>query len=87
MPVRTYFVLEAAMEDGRDNGHMVLIEATANQVNQSGGYTGMKPAAFIVYAQRIAQKVGLDEGQLIVGGDHLWPLTWQNKSESQYAAS
>ena len=38
------FVLEAAMEYGRDNGAMVLIEATANQVNQFGGYTGMNPS-------------------------------------------
>lgn len=75
------FVLEAAMEDGRDNGHMVLIEATANQVNQFGGYTGMNPVDFMAYVRRIAEKVGLDEGQLIVGGDHLGPLTWQNEPE------
>jgi D-tagatose-1,6-bisphosphate aldolase subunit GatZ/KbaZ len=75
------FVLEAAMEDSRDNGHMVLIEATANQVNQFGGYTGMKPADFIAFVSRIAQKVGLDGNRLIVGGDHLGPLTWKNETE------
>ncbi len=74
-------VLEAAMEDGQDNGLVVLIEATANQVNQFGGYTGMSPADFMKYVQRIATRVGLDAGQLIVGGDHLGPLTWQNETE------
>ena len=54
------FVLEAALEDGRDNGLTVLIEATANQVNQFGGYTGMKPADFMAYVHRIADKVGFD---------------------------
>ena len=75
------FVLEAAMEDGRDNGLKVLIEATANQVNQFGGYTGMKPADFIAFVSRIAKKVGFDEQQLILGGDHLGPLTWQADTE------
>lgn len=76
------FVLEAAMEDGRDNSSFVLIEATANQVNQFGGYTGMKPADFIAFARKVAKRVGLDEGRLILGGDHLGPLTWQNENEA-----
>lgn len=80
------FVLEAAMEDGRDNGLMVLVEATANQVNQYGGYTGMKPSDFMAFAMRTAKKVGLNEGQLILGGDHLGPLTWQNESEESAMA-
>lgn len=71
------FVLEAAMEDGRENGLTVLVEATANQVNQYGGYTGMQPSDFMAFARRIACKAGLDEGSLILGGDHLGPLTWQ----------
>lgn len=75
------FVLEAAMEDGRDNSLFVLIEATANQVNQFGGYTGMKSHDFMAFARRIAKRVGLDEGRLILGGDHLGPLTWQNENE------
>ncbi len=76
------FVLEAAMEDGRDNGHMVLIEATANQVNQFGGYTGMKPQDFMAFVSRVADKVGLSKDQLILGGDHLGPLTWKGEDES-----
>ncbi len=75
------FVLEAAMEDGRDNSLMVLIESTANQVNQFGGYTGMKPADFMDFVRRTAKKVGLNEDRLIIGGDHLGPLTWQSDTE------
>lgn len=75
-------VLEAAMEDGRDSGHAVLVEATANQVNQFGGYTGMMPEDFIALAERIANKVGLSKEQLILGGDHLGPLTWKNEKEA-----
>ncbi len=76
------FVLEAAMEDGRDYGHMVLIEATANQVNQYGGYTGMKPEDFISFVDRIANNSGLSKEQLILGGDHLGPLTWKGEDEA-----
>ncbi len=75
------FVLEAAMEYGRDNGAMVLIEATANQVNQFGGYTGMNPGDFMAFVRRVAKKIALDESQLFVGGDHLGPLTWQSDTE------
>ena len=76
------FVIEAAMEFGLSNGCAVLIEATANQVNQYGGYTGMQPADFAAYVRSIAQKVGLPQEQLILGGDHLGPLTWSAESES-----
>ena len=58
-----------------------LIEATANQVNQFGGYTGMKPADFAAFVRDLAQKAGLPDGQLILGGDHLGPLTWAHEPE------
>lgn len=76
-------VLEAAMEDARDKGGKVLIEATANQVNQFGGYTGMKPDDFMVYVSGIAKKVGLDKNQMILGGDHLGPLVWKAEPEAE----
>ena len=37
-------VLEIALRRAKELNKPVLIEATANQVNQFGGYTGMKPA-------------------------------------------
>ena len=39
-------VLEAAMRQASDDGSHVLVEATSNQVDQFGGYTGMRPADF-----------------------------------------
>jgi D-tagatose-1,6-bisphosphate aldolase subunit GatZ/KbaZ len=76
-------VLEAVMEAGLKHNTPVLIEATANQCNQFGGYTGMKPKDFMKFACNIAKKVGYPEEKLILGGDHLGPLTWQNESESE----
>lgn len=76
------YVIEAAMEFGRDENLPVLVEATANQVNQFGGYTGMRPDDFMSYALRIAEKAGLPREQLILGGDHLGPLTWSAEKEA-----
>ena len=39
-------VIEAALAFDRNSTRKVLIEATSNQVNQFGGYTGMTPADF-----------------------------------------
>ena len=39
-------VIEAALRAGKAAGSPVLIEATCNQVNQEGGYTGMTPAEY-----------------------------------------
>ena len=58
-----------------------LIEATANQVNQFGGYTGMRPADFAAFVRDLAHKAGLPQGQLMLGGDHLGPLTWAREPE------
>ena len=56
----------------------VLIEATCNQVNQEGGYTGMTPADFRRFVEGIAARVGLDPSQVILGGDHLGPSPWKH---------
>jgi tagatose-1,6-bisphosphate aldolase non-catalytic subunit AgaZ/GatZ len=50
-------VIEAALMHGRNRNADVLIEATCNQVNQEGGYTGMNPAAFRAFVEKIAVKV------------------------------
>ena len=77
------FVIESAMEYGLAHDCAVLIEATANQVNQYGGYTGMQPADFAAYALSLAEKVGFPQDRLILGGDHLGPLTWSNEPEAE----
>ncbi|RCX14828.1 D-tagatose-1,6-bisphosphate aldolase subunit GatZ/KbaZ [Anaerobacterium chartisolvens] len=73
------YVIEAAMERALKSGSYVLIEATANQVNQFGGYTGMKPADFKAFVYGIAGKVQFPEEKILLGGDHLGPLTWKNE--------
>ena len=75
-------VIEAAIDKGVADGSVVLIEATANQVNQYGGYTGMKPDDFGRFVRRIARERGLPPDRLILGGDHLGPLVWQKEDES-----
>lgn len=75
-------VIEAALEEGVRTGNPVLIEATANQANQFGGYTGMKPGDFAEYVYSIADKAGFNRDMLILGGDHLGPLVWSNEPEA-----
>jgi D-tagatose-1,6-bisphosphate aldolase subunit GatZ/KbaZ len=76
-------VIRAAVRDAVVNDYPVVIESTANQVNQFGGYTGMKPLDFVELVQRIVQEEGLPTSQLILGGDHLGPLTWTNYPEME----
>ena len=54
-------VLAAAIEHAARNDTSVLIEATCNQVNHRGGYTGMQPADFAGRVHAIADKAGLDK--------------------------
>ncbi len=57
----------------------VLIEATCNQVNQFGGYTGMTPKDFVSYIRAIAAENDFPFKKIILGGDHLGPNVWQNE--------
>ncbi len=71
-------VVEAAFLEGLAADTDVLIEATCNQVNQEGGYTGMTPADFRRFVEEIAARVGFDTRRLILGGDHLGPNPWKH---------
>lgn len=75
-------VIEACFQQGIRFNDGVLIEATANQVNQYGGYTGMCPADFRDMVYSLAQKVDFPIENIILGGDHLGPLTWCNEEEA-----
>ncbi|MCL2165550.1 MAG: class II D-tagatose-bisphosphate aldolase, non-catalytic subunit [Oscillospiraceae bacterium] len=77
------YVLQAAMEQSMEDGAPVLIEATANQVNQLGGYTGMTPADFSSFVYRIAKDCGFPKERIILGGDHLGPIIWKDKPEQE----
>ncbi|MBQ8304713.1 MAG: class II D-tagatose-bisphosphate aldolase, non-catalytic subunit [Blautia sp.] len=76
-------VLEACMRHAVKTGSPLLIEATANQVDQYGGYTGMKPADFMKMIHELAQKAGLSMDRIILGGDHLGPLTFAHLPEEE----
>ena len=73
-------VLEASMLQAKKDGSIVLIESTSNQVDQYGGYTGMKPADFVAYLFAIADKVGYSRDDILLGGDHLGPNAWQSEN-------
>jgi len=77
-------VVRAAAEQATGERGMLLIEATCNQVNQDGGYTGMRPADFRAFVQGILARASFPEGRLLLGGDHLGPHPWR-KSPAENA--
>lgn len=80
-------VLEAAIRYAHANHTPLLIEATSNQVDQFGGYTGMTPADFRGFVYQLADSLNFPQSQLILGGDHLGPNRWQNLPAAQAMAN
>ncbi len=72
-------VLRAVLAYARKTGFPTVIEATCNQVNQDGGYTGMTPQDFMTWLSGMAREAGVEMDQLILGGDHLGPNPWKNE--------
>ena len=72
-------VLLAVLAYAKRTGLPTVIEATCNQVNQYGGYTGMSPADFMEWLSGMAADAGVPMNQLILGGDHLGPNVWKNE--------
>ena len=70
-------VLRAVLDYAAKTGHPTVIEATCNQVNQEGGYTGMTPQDFVSWLTKMAAEAGVAMEQLILGGDHLGPNPWR----------
>jgi D-tagatose-1,6-bisphosphate aldolase subunit GatZ/KbaZ len=77
------WVLEAAMKQALADETPLLIESTSNQVDQFGGYTGMKPADFVQFVHLLADHAGLPRSRLILGGDHLGPNAWRSLPAEQ----
>lgn len=77
------YVIEAAMDRLRDKDMHLLIESTANQVDQFGGYTGMTPKDFMKYIHNLAEENNFPVDRIILGGDHLGPLTWTKLGEEK----
>ena len=75
--------IEAVMEQGKRFAEPVLIEGTANQINQFGGYTGMTPKDFRDYVYAIADKINFEKERIILGADHFGPLVWSNLSADE----
>lgn len=69
-------VISAVLRKAKETNTLAVIESTANQVNQFGGYTNIKPAEFSAFVIEIAQKHNFPLERLILGGDHLGPLLW-----------
>lgn len=79
-------VLEAAVDQAVEDGTLLVVEATANQVNQFGGYTGMRPADFRDFVFQIASSRGLSRNRIVLGGDHLGPVCWTGEPAEQAMA-
>ncbi len=77
------WVLEAALEQAIADDSPLLIEATSNQVNHLGGYTGMTPSDFRQLVEDIAQRLQFNTERLILGGDHLGPNPWLRQPVAQ----
>jgi D-tagatose-1,6-bisphosphate aldolase subunit GatZ/KbaZ len=76
-------VIEAAARQALADDTPLLVEATSNQVDQFGGYTGMRPRDFTRFVREVTAGVGLPEDRLIFGGDHLGPNPWRRKPAAQ----
>jgi D-tagatose-1,6-bisphosphate aldolase subunit GatZ/KbaZ len=72
-------ILEAALRQAAADDSYVLIEATSNQVDQFGGYTGMRPADFRELVYSIADACAFPRERIVLGGDHLGPNRWQKE--------
>ncbi|WP_323975495.1 class II D-tagatose-bisphosphate aldolase non-catalytic subunit, partial [Aeromonas hydrophila] len=79
-------VLEAALRLAAQGDQLLLVEATSNQVDQFGGYTGMTPADFRDLLHRLAAECRFPVQRLVLGGDHLGPNRWQSEPAEQAMA-
>lgn len=81
------YVIQAVIERAKKDNSVVCIEATANQCDQNGGYTGMTPLDFRNFVYDFADQAGFDRNRIFLGGDHLGPLTWTHLNEAEAMAN
>jgi len=72
-------VIESALREAQANGVPLLLEATSNQVNQFGGYTGMTPADYCRFLHDLCGRLSFPQHLLWMGGDHLGPHVWRSE--------
>lgn len=76
-------VIIASLRQAAEDNSSLLVEATCNQVNQFGGYTGMKPADYRDFVYALAEKTGFNTDQIILGGDHLGTQPFKNLTSEE----
>jgi D-tagatose-1,6-bisphosphate aldolase subunit GatZ/KbaZ len=72
-------VIDAGLQQAVAEGSLLLIESTSSQVNQFGGYTGQTPDEFAALVLSAAQRAGLPQERILLGGDHLGPYPWRDQ--------
>jgi len=76
-------VLRSIFQFAKAHDVPAVIEATCNQVNQDGGYTGMTAADFRSWMSKLAGEYEVPLDNLILGGDHLGPNPWRHQPAAQ----
>jgi D-tagatose-1,6-bisphosphate aldolase subunit GatZ/KbaZ len=79
-------VIEAAIEQAREDDSLLLVESTCNQVNQSGGYSGLTPSGLRAHVESAAVARGLPAERVILGGDHLGPFPYRSENAAEAMA-
>jgi D-tagatose-1,6-bisphosphate aldolase subunit GatZ/KbaZ len=77
------WVIDAAIQQAREDDSLLLVESTSSQVNQLGGYTGQTPGQFADFVHSAARRMGLREDRILLGGDHLGPFPWRDTASSR----
>ena len=73
-------VLSASMQLASNLNLPMVIEATSNQVNQFGGYTGMNAHKFVSFIDDLKSKHRIASNIIELGGDHLGPQVWKSQA-------
>lgn len=76
-------VLQALFRVAKRRNTFALVESTSNQVDQYGGYTGMRPADFVKMVHGLAECEGLPAENVLLGGDHLGTNAWQTRPAAE----
>ena len=79
-------VISASLQLASRLNRPLVIEATSNQVNQFGGYTGMDAKAFVAYIDDLKSKNEISPNLIELGGDHLGPQVWKSETANMAMA-
>ena len=71
-------IIDSCVKFAAEHKIPVLIEATCNQVNQFGGYTGLVPDQFAKFVSNLVAQHHFPGDLFMLGGDHLGPYPWRN---------